>query len=164
MATKSVRLVTYLEGLQTIKSYNALITWSCKLTWQTKPKRNPLHLYYQSAYGHQIWQDGNLPWWVPTHKVNDKLKPLLQCLWPSYLVGWWLALRSSYSKNRINLWSRGLARSCDKGKPLYLYYHSGWQDGNLPWQAPTHKITWRSRDKLKLLYLHYHGACGHQTW
>ena len=26
-------------------------------------------LHYQSAYVHQTWQDGNLPWWASGHKV-----------------------------------------------------------------------------------------------
>ena len=34
MTAKLDRMVTYLEGLVTIKSHNTLITWSCKVTWQ----------------------------------------------------------------------------------------------------------------------------------
>ena len=33
---------------------------------------------------------------------------------------------SSYLQSRITLWSRGLARSQDKLKPLYLHYHSAY--------------------------------------
>ena len=29
-----------------------------------------LYLYYQTAYDHQIWQDGNLPWWAAAHKFT----------------------------------------------------------------------------------------------
>ena len=36
MATKFGTLVIYLDGLLTIKSLNALIRWSCKITWQRK--------------------------------------------------------------------------------------------------------------------------------
>ena len=36
IATKLARMVTYLEGLLPIKSRDTLITWSCKITWQTK--------------------------------------------------------------------------------------------------------------------------------
>ena len=32
---------------------------------QTKKK----YLHYQSDFGLQTWQDGNLPWWAPVHKV-----------------------------------------------------------------------------------------------
>ena len=65
------------------------------------------YLHYQSAYGHQTWQDANLPWWVPAHKIT------------------W------------SFWSLAHVRSRDKLKSLYLYYHGAndhqtWQDGNLP--------------------------------
>ena len=33
-------------------------------------KLKTLYLHYQSAYGHQAWQDINTPLWVPTHKVT----------------------------------------------------------------------------------------------
>ena len=33
-------------------------------------KLKPLYLHYQRAYGHQTWQDGNLPWWTPACKVT----------------------------------------------------------------------------------------------
>ena len=36
MATKLSRTVTYLDPLLPIKSYDPLIIWSCKITWQTK--------------------------------------------------------------------------------------------------------------------------------
>ena len=33
-------------------------------------KPNLFYAYYQSAYSHQTWQDGNILWWAPvTHKV-----------------------------------------------------------------------------------------------
>ena len=44
MATKLGKMGTYFERLLTIKSFYALITWSCKVTWQ----KNPLYLYYIS--------------------------------------------------------------------------------------------------------------------
>ena len=34
--TKLGMMVAYLEGILTIISFNALITWSCKVTWQMK--------------------------------------------------------------------------------------------------------------------------------
>ena len=75
------------------------------------------------------------------------------------------------------LWSRDLVRSCDKLKPVYLYYHSAydhqtWQDAKLPWAILTHKVTLlfghvdhvtRSCGKLKSLYFHYHSVYGNQT-
>ena len=46
----------------------------------------------------------------------------------------------------MTLWSRDLAISRDKLKPLYLHYpiaygHRTWLDGNLSWMAPNLKIT-----------------------
>ena len=36
MATKPKRMITYVDGFLPIKSHDPLITWSCKITWQTK--------------------------------------------------------------------------------------------------------------------------------
>ena len=63
---------------------------------RSRDKPKPLYLYCHIAYGHQTWQDGNLPWCDFTHDVaglfdhlgfsrsRDKLKPvsypLPQCL------------------------------------------------------------------------------------
>ena len=49
MATRLGRLVTY--GLSK----------SCD-------KLKILFFYYQIVYGHQTWQDFDLPWWNPAHK------------------------------------------------------------------------------------------------
>ena len=66
IATKHGRVVIYLEGLQIRKPYNALITRS----WKVPYKQKPLYLFYQSAYGLQSWQDGNLTWQAPTYKFT----------------------------------------------------------------------------------------------
>ena len=34
--TKCVKMMTYLEWIQPLKSHDHIITWSCKLMWQTK--------------------------------------------------------------------------------------------------------------------------------
>ena len=66
MTTKLGRMLTYLKGLLTIKSHNALITWSCKVTWQTKI------IYSQpECLWLQTWQNDNSTWWVPTYKVTS---------------------------------------------------------------------------------------------
>ena len=94
----------------------------------TLRSRNKLktYLHFQSAIGHQAWQDGNLPWW--TIKSHDPLitwfyeitwqtktiiSPLPQNLWPPNLTGWWLTLRGSYPWCYSTLWSRGFVRSRD---------------------------------------------------
>ena len=33
-------------------------------------KLKTLYLYFQTAYDHQTWQYGNLPWWALAHKVT----------------------------------------------------------------------------------------------
>ena len=50
-------------------------------------------------------------------------------------------------KGYMTIWSRGLARSREILKSLYIHYYSAygyqtWQDGNLPWWAPAYKVTW----------------------
>ena len=42
MTTRLSRVVTYLERLHTEMSNNALIMWSCKVTWKTKTIISPL--------------------------------------------------------------------------------------------------------------------------
>ena len=49
-------------------------------------------------------------------------------------------------KSHMTLWSRGLIRSSDNLKLLYLQYYSAYghqtcQDDNLPWWIPACKIT-----------------------
>ena len=62
-STRVDSMVTYFERLLTIKSFYALITWSCKVTWQ----KNYLYLYYKSAYRKQTWQNLEFAWWAPTY-------------------------------------------------------------------------------------------------
>ena len=45
------RMVAQLDGVLSIKLHDALITWSCDITWKAKP----LFLHYHSAYGHKTW-------------------------------------------------------------------------------------------------------------
>ena len=66
MATKLYKMETYLNGLLAI---NGFIIWSYNIIHKIKP----LHLYYDSAYVHHTWQDGNLLWRAPTHKITWSL-------------------------------------------------------------------------------------------
>ena len=66
MATKLARMVIYLDRLLLIiKSYKALIMWSCKVTRQTKTIISLL----QDIYGNQTWQNDSFPWWASTYNV-----------------------------------------------------------------------------------------------
>ena len=49
MPTKLYIMVICFDGLLPIKSYDPLINWSCKITWQTKTIISPHHI----TYGHQ---------------------------------------------------------------------------------------------------------------
>ena len=65
MATKLGRVVGYYERILPVKSNDPLIRWLCSITWQAKTC-----LQCHSAYGHQIWQDGNLSWLALAHKIT----------------------------------------------------------------------------------------------
>ena len=58
MATKFGLVVTFYEGLPFINSH------------------------YQSAYGHQIWQDGYMPGVAPAHKV---IQPFRHVVLPDHM-------------------------------------------------------------------------------
>ena len=131
------------ERAPPIKSHDHLFTWSCEIMWET-------------------W---------------NIVFPLPECLWAPNLVGWWLTLRSSYPWNYLGLWFRSLARSREKLKPIYLYYlntydHQTCQGGDLPWETPTHKvtygpvITWSCKImwQTKTIRYRYHDTYAHQVW
>ena len=94
------------------------------ITWSCEVtwKTKTTNLHYQSAYDHQTWQNDN-------H------------------LAWWAPAYKSH-----HLWWRGLVRSCDKLKWLYLYYHSpmttnfcrmvNYLYGLLPMKSHGSLITW----------------------
>ena len=98
----------HLEDLTQIRIIKQVLV---RHTWRSPDKPNTLHLHYQSVYGHQTWQDGNLSWWPPAHKVTWPfdhvvfwnyiviISPLPQCLWPTNLAGWLLVAVSEYCIN-----------------------------------------------------------------
>ena len=78
-------------------------------------------------------------------------------MWPPKLAACWLTLRRSY-QCYSKLWSHGLARSCYKLKPLYLYYyaaydHQTWQRCDLSWGGTTDKVTWSFGNVLPRHYV-----------
>ena len=77
-------------------------------------------------------------------KAKTIISSLTQCLWPPNLTGWWITLMDSCLWSPTTLWPRGLVRSRDNIKSLYLHYHSAyvhqtWQDDDLLWLSFTHK-------------------------
>ena len=65
MATKLGRMVTYLKGFLAIKSCNALIKWSCKVTCQTKIILSRLPVY--------LWSPDFVEWWHTLDTPNQKV-------------------------------------------------------------------------------------------
>ena len=66
MVTKPCRVMTYYEGLTSIKSHGPLPRGLAR----SRDKLNSLYIYYQSGYDDQTWQDVNSPRWTATHKVT----------------------------------------------------------------------------------------------
>ena len=66
MATKCGRTITYLEWLIPTNSHDHIITWSCKIMWQTKiliyPSTQCLWL--------SILAEWDIRWQLPFHKVT----------------------------------------------------------------------------------------------
>ena len=99
-------------------------------------KLKTLYLYYHNApmvtkHGRLLtYYEGLQP--IKSHHMvlQDHLKtrPIIypQGLWPSNLAEWWLTLISFFPSSYSTLWSRGLARSRDKLKSLYIHYQSAY--------------------------------------
>ena len=56
MATNVVRTVKWLTYFK----------WLPSKKFITRDKQKPFYLHCYSAYDHQTWQDGDLPWRAPT--------------------------------------------------------------------------------------------------
>ena len=109
-----------------IKSYDALIMRSFKITWQRKTIRSPLPecLRPPTLAG----------WWLTfsrlphikllnplfTWQIKTFISPSLQSLGPPKLVGWWLTLTGTYWYSWLTLSLHGLTSSCDKLKTCFL--------------------------------------------
>ena len=103
-----------------------------------------------------------------TWQTKIFITPLLHCLWPQNLAGWWLTLTGFYLESHV---ARKITWQI---KRFYLHYHSAyrhqtWQDDDLPWRALNLKslmALWsrglaKSRDKPSH---HFHFVVGHKTW
>ena len=80
--------------------------------------------------------------------ITINLYPLPQCLWPPNLAEWWLNMTDSHPKNHMAVLLRGLARSRNILKTLYLHYYSAyghqyWYGGDLSWGYPNREVEWR---------------------
>ena len=140
-ATARGKLVAYRRGLVSIKSLDPLITWSCKITWQTKSNSTT------TADGHHSWQDGYLSWGAPTHIVTwlfvDMVVQNTWCLWPLNLARWWLSRKGCATYKVTGLLPIKLWDHLTNIKLLHHHYdHRTWQDVDLPWGVPTLNVTW----------------------
>ena len=125
-ATRIGRVLTYLEGLLPQNLHGCLVKWSCEIIWQIKTIIFPL----SQCLGPKAWQ------------IKNIISSLPQCLWPTNLSRWWHTM----TKSRV-LQSRVFVRSHGILGMLYFhsqktYEHQTRQGGDLPWQAPTLKVTW----------------------
>ena len=113
MVTKFGRMKTYLEGLLPMKSQDAFIRWSCKITWQTKIIISPIPLC--------LWPHNLAGCWLTLSGSHPS----------PYSTLWWNGLASS----RDNLTSTYVIYQ----SPCSGYT---WENGKLPWGATTLKIRW----------------------
>ena len=129
-------MVAQLDRLLSIKSHESLITWSCKIMWQTKT-------IILSTLPQSLWPPNlevTLPWGAPNHKVTQRSHHAVFWKWhekQTFISANWVPLmikldRIPYLSGLLPIkshgpfWSRGLVRSCNKIKPLYLNYHSAY--------------------------------------
>ena len=93
-------------------SHMALITWSFKITWQTKT--------IISLLTYWLWPPNLTGWWLNSRSS----KP-----W-RHMTLWSLGLTRSRDKLKPCL-------HCHSA-----YGHQTWQDADLLWGAPSHEVTW----------------------
>ena len=132
------------------ESHDPLITCSSKIIISPIP----------SAYCHETWQGGDLPWGASTWRVTWLLSNvvlwyhLTKTLYLHYYDAYGHQIcqgsklqRGSHPWRHMALSSHGPPRSRDKIKRSNLHYnnayiHQIWQGGKLSWWAVTHKVTW----------------------
>ena len=111
---------------------SVLITWSSKITWQTKTIISPLPQCLKPWMITHIGGLLSIEWHDPlimqssqiTRQTKTIISSLWKCLSPRNLEWYWLTLRGSYPCSHTTLYLRGLTTSRSKLKMLYLYYHN----------------------------------------
>ena len=113
-----------------------------------RDKLKSLYLYYHNAYGHQTWQDGDLPWLSFNHKViwpynHMALWDHYRSLWPQNVAGRLLTLSDSYPQTHIITWSCKIMWQTKMliyplTQCLWLSILAEW---DIRWQLPFHKVT-----------------------
>ena len=142
-----------------------MILWSRGLV-KSYGKLKSLYLQYGSAYGHQTWQDSNLPCWATAHKVRSlylyyhsvyghktKLDKLVTC--HEGLLSIMLLHVTNYN-HYISTATISMATKLGR-----MVTHL---DCLLSIKSNEHIITWFCEItwQTKTFYLHYHNAYSHR--
>lgn len=137
-------MVTYLERLLPIKSYDYIIQWIGKIRWQTN-NPSPQTQCLWTKLGRMV---SYLGWLLPImshdHTITWSSDKIITHKLPQCLL--LRSLRSFLAWNHKALWSRGLARSPKRLDIFYLSYHKAydhqtWQADEFLWEGSTHKAT-----------------------
>ena len=159
MATKRGRMMTYLAWILPINSHDHIITWSCKITWQTKIIIYPLT---QCPWLSILAAWGDTEWGIPSHKVT---RPFDHVVYQGYVkyISWCIISNVrpmatklgkvvTYSLRNFNTLSYTTLSTCGhvrshKLKTLYphhhnVYDHQTWLGGYIQWESSFWKVTW----------------------
>ena len=144
MATKHCRMATYLDELLPINSHDHFIMWSLRdkliflVTVHMATKICSMVICLEKfliikSYNVLIFRFYKVMWETKTIESTTKVPMVTK-----------LSRMATYMTH-MTLWSRGFLRSCDKGKLLYLHYHSAqgnqrWCDGHIPLEACNNKV------------------------
>ena len=173
MATKLVRMLTYLDDLLPIKSHDPLIMWSCKIPWQTKIILSSLSycLWPPNVTSHKLtWSFDYVVLWdrVTTENcyIFTTTAPMTTKL--GKLVTFYEGILSTMLLHPLVTWSYKItweAKTIISPLPRYLWP----QNRDLPWLPFAHKFKWPYHLVLwdhvaNWRHLHYHNAYGRKTW
>ena len=118
MATKLGRMVTYLECLPPIKVLIPLVTWSCKISWQTKTIIYPLP---------QCLWPPNLPvWWLTLRgSYHIVTRPLIRLL--DHVIIWKILFLHFYKTCGHKIWQgadfgKRFSTQTIKSSPTFCYF------------------------------------------
>ena len=132
MDTELGRVVTYHEGLLSVKSRDSFVTWSCEITWQTKSMFPlPQYLWLPNMASWWLTLRASHPWSHPTldHVVlRDHVTNLKHVSTTTIPMATKLGRVVTYNEelaliNCMILYSLCFERSHDKLITLYLHLH-----------------------------------------
>ena len=122
MAIKRGRVKIYNEELSSIKSWNPLIKWSSKVTWNINSLLSLLqqvlwlpNLVRCLLTMRSFHPESHTTVWIYGYVKPRDISPLPQCLWPTNQAPLLHTMRSfpPLSQKSFDFWSCGLLRSHD---------------------------------------------------